>query len=73
MMKKITCVECGSSLKLETAFDGCDWDSVNGEGSKDNYVIYLSCTNKKCACIYELGRTKGINDFAELKPEKRVY
>ncbi|MFQ9544996.1 MAG: hypothetical protein ACLR02_08270 [Clostridium sp.] len=63
-MKKLKC-ECGGKLELEKVFDGCDWNSEHGEGSRFDYEIELIC--EKCGAIYALGRTRRMSDFDECK------
>jgi hypothetical protein len=45
-MKKLQCVDCGGDLILDVSFDGCDWDSIKGEGSGkySSIVDAVGCT-----------------------------
>lgn len=62
--EKLKC-ECGGKLELKHTFDGCDWNSEHGEGSKFDYPILFVC--QQCGSVYEIGRTKKFSDFDESK------
>ena len=78
-MRKLTCPSCGSELHLHMGFDGCDWESVAGEGSGYNWSLYLACPSEDCGRIYQLIRMKGRPteysdpDFSEVVEERRSY
>ncbi|MDR0295507.1 MAG: hypothetical protein LBH91_04860 [Prevotellaceae bacterium] len=69
-MKKLQCVDCGGDLEVEVAFDGCDWDSIKGEGSGYVYVIELYC---ECGRLYPIGRIKNELAFCENIERRRPY
>jgi len=68
---KLKCARCGSDLNLSVPFDGCDWDSVKGEGSGFDYNISLDCS--ACGRTYAIGRLKSRFDFCENVEEARPY
>lgn len=67
--KKLTCPSCNSILRLEIAYDGCDWDTEAGEGSGYKFPISLTCTDPRCASIYTLGRLKDYCCFSKVKDD----
>ena len=69
----LRCTNCKSVLELEVVFDGCDWDSVTGEGSGFDYQIQLSCPQMGCGRVYPIGRIKEERDFCENKEIQRPY
>lgn len=68
---KLKCVCCNSILKLNISFDGCDWESKEGEGSGFDYEISLLCAD--CGRIYPIGRVKNSFDFCENSEYLRPY
>lgn len=64
-MKRILMCGCGGRLEFRRSFDGCDWESEEGEGSKNDYEIALVC--KECGTVYAIGRTKKMYDLVECK------
>ena len=69
--QKLKCTVCRSTLDLRVGYDGCDWDSVKGRGSKFDFVIELVCSC--CGRIYPIGRVKNPLDFSELLEKRRPY
>ena len=72
-MKKIKCPNCGSELYLQLGYDGCDWDTVAGDGSGYDFPLSLCCHNNQCACIFTLGRLRNEFAFSESIEEYRSY
>lgn len=68
---KLKCVDCGRNLDLRVVFDGCDWDSVKGSGSRFDYEIELCCKN--CGRVYPVGRLKNEFAFCENIEKRRPY
>ena len=68
---KLKCPDCNAVLNLSVGFDGCDWDSVKGEGSGFNYEITLECP--ECGRLYPVGRLKREADFCENTEARRPY
>lgn len=68
---KLKCTACGKDLELHVSFDGCDWDSVKGEGSEFCFEISLGCTD--CGRIYSIGRLKDEFEFCENIKKRRPY
>lgn len=68
---KLKCPNCNEILKLEFSYDGCDWNSVKGEGSGYYYSVDLVCPN--CGRIYPIVRTKGEYDAVEYIEKLRPY
>lgn len=71
MADKLQCVNCNDPLSLSIAYDGCDWDSVAGEGSGFDCCIALYCTS--CGRVYTIGRVKDFSDFSEDIEKYRPY
>ena len=69
-MDKLKCPRCGGNLELSTSFDGCDWDSVKGEGSGFDYEIALV---SDCGRVYPIGRLKDEFAFCENIESRRPY
>jgi len=69
--KKLKCTDCGGDLKLTVGFDGCDWNSVKGEGSGFGFAIHLDCAN--CPRCYPIGRLKDEFAFCEYIEKLRPY
>ena len=67
---KLKCTNCGDNLELEVSFDGCDWESIKGEGSNFNYKIALSCS---CGRVYPIGRLNNELAFCENIENYRPY
>ena len=70
-MYKLKCPACGGNLKLTIGYDGCDWDSVKGEGSGFGYEITLDCFD--CPRLYAIGRLKNEFHFSENIQTRRPY
>lgn len=70
---KLKCPECDSILHLSLAFDGCDWNSIKGEGSNFDHEISLRCPKDGCGYIYSIGRIKNDYDFVENLEKYRPY
>lgn len=68
---KLKCSNCGSILELSKSYDGCDWNSVKGEGSGYDYSIDLFCPN--CGRGYPIVRIKNENDAVEYIEKMRPY
>lgn len=66
----LICPVCGAELKVSISYDGCDWDSVAGEGSGYKWSINLDCTS--CSRTFPIGRVKKENDFCENKDTTRI-
>jgi GNAT superfamily N-acetyltransferase len=69
-MNKLKCADCGGNLELQIGFDGCDWDSVKGDGSGFEHEIRLVCD---CGRYYPIGRVKKYSDFCENIESRRAY
>ncbi len=57
----LVCPACGAELELHIGYDGCDWNSIAGEGSGFDYSVHLQCTC--CPRTYPVGRVKKEKDF----------
>lgn len=68
-MLRLKCTACGSELRLEVAFTGCDWETEAGKGSGYNWPISLKCPNPDCAIIYTIGHVKNYGDFVGMADE----
>lgn len=73
MDNRLKCTDCGCDLELRVAFDGCDWDTVDGENSGYKYPISLICVNDNCARVYTIGRLKNQFDFSASNTETRPF
>lgn len=71
MADKLKCTDCKEPLSFFIGYDGCDYDSVAGEGSGFNCCIFLRCTN--CGKVYTLGRVKDFSEFSESVEKYRPY
>lgn len=71
MYNQLKCADCGGSLVLRVVFDGCDWFSVKGEGSRFDYEIELYCD--ECGRVYPIGRLKNEFAFCENVEQRRPY
>lgn len=69
--KKLKCTRCGSVLRINIAFDGCDWNSEKGKGSGYDYEVGLACD--KCGSFYPIVRTKNEHDAVCVKESIRPY
>lgn len=61
----LICPACGAQLEADISFDGCDWNSLAGEGSGYDYSIVLNCVN--CSRTYPIGRVRKECDFCKNK------
>lgn len=68
---KLKCPGCGHILTIDFGYDGCDWDSEDGEGSGYGYEVGLVCNH--CGSYYPIVRTKGINDAVCVIENIRPY
>lgn len=67
----MVCPACGAELKLQIWYDGCDWNSAAGEGSRFDYSVNLECTC--CPRTYPIGRVRREQDFCENADGTGVY
>lgn len=66
----LVCPDCGAELEVSVAYDGCDWDSVAGEGSGFCWCVSLDCT--ACSRTFPVGRVKRSHHFSENKESDSV-
>lgn len=68
---KLKCPHCNEVLTISFGYDGCDWNSEEGEGSGFGHEVGLVCNS--CGSYYPIVRTKGINDAVCVKEDNRPY
>lgn len=68
-MDKLCCDKCGSVLRVRMGYTGTDWESEAGEGSGFGVMLYLNCTNDRCATVYRLGYLRDYGDFSPLRKD----
>jgi hypothetical protein len=73
MNDNLKCPVCGSELELEVPFDGCDWNSREGEGSRFDYQIALCCPKMGCGRVFPIGRIKKESDFSIVLDKYRRF
>lgn len=73
MNDNLKCPVCGSELELEVSFDGCDWNSKEGEGSGFDNQIALCCPKMGCGRVFPIGRVKKESDFSVVLDEYRRF
>lgn len=73
MNDNLKCPVCGSELRLDVSYDGCDWECIAGENSNFDYEIRLLCDNSQCGRIYPIGRIKHYSDFSEVTEKHRKF
>lgn len=67
---KPKCPACGSNLKLEIGYTGCDWNCEAGKNSGYGYEVSLNCPKVGCGRVFTLGMIKNYSDFSEIKTKK---
>lgn len=68
---KLKCPHCNEVLTISFGYDGCDWNSEEGEGSGYGHEVGFVCD--KCGSYYPIVRTRGINDAVCVKEKIRPY
>lgn len=61
----LKCPHCNSTLKLDIAYSGCDWNTQKGEGSGYGWEVSLLCED--CGRLFTIGHTQEFNSFTQMK------
>lgn len=73
MNDNLKCPICGTELELKVSFDGCDWESKEGEGSGFNHMVSLCCPMSGCGRVFPIGRIRKESDFSIVNDEYRKF